>query len=468
MGVFNDWLKKVVNEEGKKQPKPISVGPKSKHKKKVVKAVKEEKVSKTSHKSTPKKIKKASKKVDSIVVKKTKKVTKKVKSETKKALVKKTTKKKVDSIVVKKVRKKVLKKKQEEKKHADVHKKIKHIVKKFEGNPIIAPSEKNRWESKATFNPAVLHAEGKIHLLYRAMGDSDVSVLGYTASEDGFTMTERSDEPVYFSTKTHEALKKKNKGKKSPIDYVSGGGLNGGCEDPRLTLIEDTVYLTYTAFDGWGSLRMALSSISLKDFLKKKWNWKKPIMISRPGEIHKNWVLFPEKIDGKFAVLHSINPDILIEQLDDLEFNDKEHIDGFFSTQKNKDRWDSWVRGAGPPPIKTKDGWLLIYHAMDIYNDPDKYKMGAMLLDLKNPQKIIARSKEPILEPDMHYENEGWKAGVSYCCGAVVKDDQLMIYYGGADKVSCVATADADKFVKTLLKSGKPKVKPLDDSRDSR
>ncbi len=187
-------------------------------------------------------------------------------------------------------------------------------------------------------------------------------------------------------------------------------------------------------------------------------------MISRPGEIHKNWVLFPEKIDGKFAVLHSINPDILIEQLDDLEFNDKEHIDGFFSTQKNKDRWDSWVRGAGPPPIKTKDGWLLIYHAMDIYNDPDKYKMGAMLLDLKNPQKIIARSKEPILEPDMHYENEGWKAGVSYCCGAVVKDDQLMIYYGGADKVSCVATADADKFVKTLLKSGKPKMKMRADS----
>lgn len=441
MGIFNNWFKEVVL--GIEEKKPLKTIPGSK---------------KT--KTPPKNSVKKKKTIDSFGSKKT--IKKKIPKVVKKP------KSKVDSILVKKIKKRVLKKKEEkagkkEKKEKKITplNKIKHSIKKFEGNPIIVPSEKNRWESKATFNPAVLHAEGKVHLLYRAMGDGDVSVLGYMSSKDGFTMGKRLKNPVYFSSNTHANLNRVKRKKIPSISYVSGGGLNGGCEDPRLTLIEDNVYLTYTSFDGWGSVRMALSSIPLRDFLKKKWDWKKPIMISPPGEIHKNWVLFPEKIGGKFAVLHSVNPDIHIEYLDDLDFKEGNHINGHFSTEKNKDRWDSWVRGAGPPPIKTKEGWLLIYHAMDIYKDPDRYKMGAMLLDLKDPSKIIARTKEPILEPDMHYENEGWKAGVSYCCGATIKDDQLLIYYGGADKFSCVATADADKFIKTLLKTGKPKIKKI-------
>src|SRR3989338_10877527 len=446
MGILNDWFRKVISEEdGDTISEVISGG-----------LVEETPIKKVTKNKSIDSVRKISKKDNAVVG--SKKIT----------VVKKTVitlkKKKVDSVVAKKVKRKVLKKvikkdvpeKKVSKKHPDLS------LRKFEGNPIIAPSELNRWESKATFNPEALHAEGKVHLLYRAMGDGDISVLGYMASDDGFVMNERLENPAFFSTNTHKNLTKKNKSKKPPISYVSGGGLNGGVEDPRATLIGDTVYLTYTAFDGWGSVRMALSSIKLKDFLKKKWNWKNPILISPPGEIHKNWVLFPEKIDGKFAVLHSVNPDILVEYLDELDFKEKEYINGFFSSEKNKNRWDSWVRGAGAPPIKTKDGWLLIYHAMDIYNDPDKYKMGAMLLDLKDPQKIIARSTEPILEPDMHYENEGWKAGVSYCCGAVVKDEQLLIYYGGADKYSCVAMADLDKFIKTLLKTGNPKVKEIE------
>ncbi|MEA2112562.1 MAG: hypothetical protein U9P50_01145 [Patescibacteria group bacterium] len=329
-------------------------------------------------------------------------------------------------------------------------------VNRHKDNPIIKPQVENEWESKATFNPAALHAGEKVHLLYRAIGYNDVSVLGYAISRDGLNVEKRLEKPVYF--REWNSLTEKTG--KSPIDYISGGGGNGGCEDPRLTLIEDTVYLTYTAFDGWGSLRMALSSISLKDFLDQEWNWKKPVMISPPGEVHKNWVLFPEKINGKFAVLHSVNPDILIDYLDDLNFEgDDKYIQGFFSSLKSRGRWDSWVRGAGPPPIKTDKGWLLIYHAMDVYRDPNRYKIGVMLLDLDDPQKIIARSREPILEPDESYENDGWKAGVSYCCGAVVRDDQLLIYYGGADTVSCVAETNLNDFVETLIKTEKPKIK---------
>lgn len=348
----------------------------------------------------------------------------------------------------------------DEKKPAEIKRRLE--VTRHPNNPIIKPQIENDWESKATFNPAALLAGEKVHLLYRAIGSDDMSVLGYVSSGDGFNVDERLSRPVFFNNQQVKKLCNNLKLDKSPISYVSGGGGNGGCEDPRLTLIDETVYLTYTAFDGWGSLRMALSSISLKDFLRKEWNWEKPIMISPPGEIHKNWVIFPEKINGKFAVLHSVNPEILVDYFDNLRFEGEDnHIKSSFSSAKNKGRWDSWVRGAGPPPIKTEKGWLLIYHAMDVYRDPNRYKLGVMLLDLNDPQKIIARSREPVLEPDESYENEGWKAGVSYCCGAVVREGQLLIYYGGADTVSCVAEINLKSFVDTLIKTEKPKIKRI-------
>ena len=119
--------------------------------------------------------------------------------------------------------------------------------------------------------------------------------------------------------------------------------------------------------------------------------------------------------------------------------------------------WDNLMRGAGPPPIKTPYGWLLLYHAMD-RRDPNRYKIGAMILDEKDPTKILYRSRQPILEPDMPYENEGYKAGVVYSCGAVVKDNELFIYYGGADKVSCVASVPFDKFLNDLKKDAEIKM----------
>ena len=156
--------------------------------------------------------------------------------------------------------------------------------------------------------------------------------------------------------------------------YFSGGGWNGGCEDPRLTLIDNRVYLTYTAFDGWGSIRIALSSIGLEDFLNKNWKWKKPALISPPGQIHKNWVIFPEKIHGKFAILHGITPNVLIEYVDSLDFDGSNFINSSRPSNEHvllrKGVWDSRVRGVGPAPIKTEAGWLLLYHAID-ERDPD-------------------------------------------------------------------------------------------------
>ena len=201
-----------------------------------------------------------------------------------------------------------------------------HQLERHENNPIIEPREGNYWEMKATFNPGAIYADHRVHLLYRAIGGDDTSVLGYASSNDGVSFTDRSVEPAYTPLTTKKTTPKEEQKELSPA-YFSGGGWNGGCEDPRLTLIENRVYLTYTAFDGWGSIRIALSSIGLEDFLNKNWKWKKPAMISPAGEIHKNWVLFPEKINGKFAILHSISPKILVDYFDDLEDFDEEEAE---------------------------------------------------------------------------------------------------------------------------------------------
>jgi len=319
------------------------------------------------------------------------------------------------------------------------------------GNPIITPSSHLSWESKATFNPTALYHDGAVHIIYRAIGDNDMSVLGYAKSADGITIDERFPHAVYFQKRhksTRNVLPK--------LNYSSGGGWGGGCEDPRLTLIGDTVYMLYTAFDGWGSLRIGLTSINLEDFLAKRFLWEEPVMISPPGEIHKNWVLFPEKIHGKYAILHALSPEVMVSYIDSMD-----ELDGtkfINSIHQGSPLWykrDNLVRGVGPAPILTKYGWLVLYHAMDEL-DPGKYKLWAMLLDKDDPTKVLHRSFRPILEPDEHYENNGFKSGVVYSCGAVVKDGTLFVYYGGADTVACVATANLDAFLKELVSQKPP------------
>ena len=324
------------------------------------------------------------------------------------------------------------------------------ILNKHSENPIIFPKMDNDWEAWQTFNPGVILLENKTHFLYRAIGRDGISRFGYAVSVDGFHIDERFADPAY-----------EHRIGQSPsfnmYSYFSGGSW-GGAEDPRLVRIgnEDVVYMTYTVCDG--GIRMALTSIKVSDFLDKKWNWKQPVLISPPGKIDKNWVIFPEKINGKYAVLHSISPEILINYFDDLDFDGETCIQSYYNGKNRKNCWDSWVRGAGAPPIKTKHGWLLFYHAMNA-KDMSQYQVGAMLLDLDSPTKIICRSQEPVMEPEEWYENNGFKAGVVYASGAIVKDGLLLLYYGGADSYVCVAHAPFEEFVETLIKEGKPKLK---------
>lgn len=321
------------------------------------------------------------------------------------------------------------------------------VLTKLEENPIISPKPENDWEAWQTFNPGVILLDNKVHFLYRAIGEDGISRLGYAVSSDGFHIDERLPYPVY----QHEA------GKQTFIifSYLSGGSF-GGAEDPRLTRVgeEDVLYMTYTACDD--GLRVALTSIKIGNFLNKKWKWKKPTLISPPGEVHKNWLIFPEKINGKYAILHSIKPNIQIEYVDSLEFENTEYINSFHGGGPQKRCWDKWLRGAGAPPIKTSAGWLLFYHALD--NDWSKYKVGAMLLDLNDPTKILYRAKEPVLEPSEDYENNGYKGGVVYVSGAIIKDGNLLVYYGAADSYIAVAYAPLEEFLNALMQGKKPKL----------
>jgi predicted GH43/DUF377 family glycosyl hydrolase len=343
-------------------------------------------------------------------------------------------------------------------------KNIQLVLERFEDNPILIPKPGNWWETKAVFNPAAIYESGKVHILYRAIGETNVSMLGYASSTDGLHIQERLSKPVYSPREPFEGVNPPcpQSAAGTAGIYISGGGGMGGCEDPRLTRIDERVYMTYVAYDGRNPPRVALSSIHINDFLDKKWNWKKPMLISPPHIVDKNACILPEKINGKYVIFHRVYPNILIDFVDDLDFDGKTRwLTGQYEipVRALSSDWDSHKVGAGPPPLKTKDGWLLIYQAVG-RNDDYRYKIGAMLLDSKDPTKVIARSRRPILEPVARYENEGWKAGVVYPCGAAIVKERLFVYYGGADMVVCVASVKLNGFLEELTTNHKETVAP--------
>ena len=333
------------------------------------------------------------------------------------------------------------------------------LLEKSSHNPILRPGT-NPWTAEAVLNPAAAVLGGRTHLIYRAIGMDGVSRLGYASSPDGVLFDKRLSYPIYVAQKPRNLPGHVRR--YSPVLYPSGGSW-GGCEDPRMVVIDGRVYITFNMFDGWDFIRVAAISISEEDFLTEQfWKWDGPHILSKPGELHKNWVIFPEKINGKYAILHSVSPAIDIAYRDSIEDIGTEEpfinswVGARASLPMREDVWDSFIRSAGPPPVRTDYGWLLFYHAMDA-REPSRYKLGAMILDLNDPTKVLYRSVGPVLAPDEYYENNG-KPGIVYACGAVVREGTLFVYYGGADKVVCVATSSIENFVDTLIKGSQPEL----------
>ena len=306
---------------------------------------------------------------------------------------------------------------------------------RYEGNPIITPALELDWQKLATYNPAAIYEDGKVHILYRAQATNGTSVFGYASSKDGLHIDENLDAPVYVPRESFETR-------------VHPDG-NSGCEDPRITKIGDRFYMTYTAYDGVNPPRIALTSIAVNDFLKKNWNWEKPKPISPPGVDDKDACIVKRVKGDGYIGFHRLGDVIWLDLLRDLDFPEKKYLTGGIIAQARKDKWDNVKIGISTPPIETEHGSILLYHGV---SEPGfKYMVGAMLLDNDDPRKVLARTDNPLLEPEEPYELKGLVPNVVFPCGAVVINGLIYLYYGGADSVIGVATMPLKNLLDMLL-----------------
>jgi predicted GH43/DUF377 family glycosyl hydrolase len=281
-------------------------------------------------------------------------------------------------------------------------------------------------------NPAIIDIDKKVYILYRAVSDRNVSTIGCAISDDGLTVKERLDKPVYSPRESIE---------------TNGSGGNFGCEDPRLVKIGDRIYMTYSAYDGV-TPRVAVSSISLHDFVARRFaNWSKSQAITPPGIPDKDAVILPEPINGKYMIIHRVNESICADFVSSLDF-EKEKIDKCVEIMGPRHgMWDGQKVGISTPAIKTEKGWLLLYHGVSWSSI---YRVGAILLDKEDPTVVIARTAIPILEPEMDYETGGIVSNVVFPCGTIVRRGTVYIYYGGGDKVVGVAMVKLEALLDML------------------
>lgn len=294
-------------------------------------------------------------------------------------------------------------------------------MRRFQGNPILEPIPTNPWESRRIFNAAVFRASNRIHILYRAIGNDSISRIGYAATSDGYHIDEHLSTPVFEPANNAE---------------------KDGCEDPRLTLLDNNLIMTYTAlceFDQQSLYQVSLTSILLDDFLAKRWNWKNRQLAFR-GIRNKDAVIFPRRIENKIVMFHRLEPDVCVAYSDDLQ-----RWYDIRSVMAPRSRcWDSWKVGAAGTPIELNEGWLFIYHGVSFERI---YCLGVALLDKRNPEIVLYRSEEPILTPVEQYERFGKVPNVVFSCGNVLVDNEVLVYYGGADSVLCVAAYDLGELL---------------------
>ena len=311
------------------------------------------------------------------------------------------------------------------------------LATKYHHNPILTPREENFWEANSVFNPAAVYEQDKFYLVYRAQSPDHTSTLGLAESDDGFSF-KRFDEPIYTPRRDFEQ-------KKEP-------GRLSGCEDPRITKMGDQFYMFYTAYNGIDHPRVAMSSITINDFVNHRWEWSDPVAISEFGIHNKNSCLLPEKINGQYVILHRTGGrDIAIDYVNSLEELKKEEnwLKKEQAIYPRPNGWDGEKIGIAGPPIKINSGWLLLYHGV---SDIDhQYRVGMMILDHNNPGKVLYRSKYPIIKPTEKYEQVGDVPNVVFPCGAILVKNTLFIYYGGGDKVIGMATAQMDELLDQVV-----------------
>lgn len=343
------------------------------------------------------------------------------------------------------------------------------IAQRFRQNPILSPKDlvpsREGLEIVCLLNPGVFKFEGKIWLLIRVAegpkqkeGIISFPVLNEVgieiiAIEENDPDLNAGDPRVinykgadYLTTLSHLRLLCSADGvhfdepEGYPLLQGEGEDETFGIEDCRVSLIDNTYYLTYTAVSGHGVGVGMRSTTNWKTFQNHG-------MIIPPH--NKDCALFDERINGKFYALHrpsSValggNYIWLAESPDGIHWGKHKCI---IKTRPNY--WDNARVGAGAAPIKTAEGWLEVYHGA---NEKHQYCLGAFLMALDGPSKVLARTEEPIMVPAADYELYGFFGEVVFTNGHIVNGDELTIYYGAADEFVCGAKFSVKEILSAL------------------
>ena len=349
-----------------------------------------------------------------------------------------------------------------------------NIIKRYDGNPILGPNPDLAWAKDEARNPGVIFDGSKFHMVFTTSTnmrtDGDM-VLGYAQSSDGFNF-ECSEKPLIVPSENE-----------NDFDY-------GTVEDCRITELEGKYYIAYAgrslkiSDEIAGKKRVGPNGNTNPTWtdnyrrvgLATTEDWqsvKKLGPITSEHFSDANVALFPEKINGKYVMLHRPTPfipwllpskympvAIWIAFSDNLQewFTDRREMPWNMKEEDMPDDhllikpeydWEEFKVGASGVPFATDEGWLMLYHAVDRQG---VYRIGAILLDHDNPKKVIGRTKTPIMIPEMDYELNGtYPGGCIFPCANLLVGDEVFIYYGSADSYCNVATVTLKDLLSSTL-----------------
>ena len=345
------------------------------------------------------------------------------------------------------------------------------ISKRFMQNPLLHPADLKPgiegMEIVCLLNPGVFQFDGKIWLLLRVAErpkqmDGKISFPYYNKKGEIEILSFDKDDP-FLDASDPRMIKYKDKNYLTTLSYLrlvcSDDGIHFyepdgyspifgnseletfGIEDCRIATMTDGFALSFTEVSEYGVGIGLMKTNNWKNFNRKG-------MIFPPH--NKDCAIFDEKINGKYYALHRpSSPELggnymwLAESPDLIHWGNHRCI-----ATTRPGMWDSGRIGAGASPIRTESGWLEIYHGVD---NSQRYCLGALLLDIDDPSKVLARSKDPIMEPNQPYEQTGFFGNVIFTNGQYIKGDDIYMYYGASDEVICGARFSIAEILSTLI-----------------
>lgn len=329
---------------------------------------------------------------------------------------------------------------------------------------IILEKRELDFEKCGVLNPGIFQEGKKVHVFYRAVTENNHSTIGYCLLDGPLHVDVRYEEPIF-----------------SPVFAYESHGM----EDARIVKIDDTYYMTYTAYDGMNALGCLSTSRDLVNFerfgilvptipivlfrhildfkptINEKYyrfnkTWENTELVDKHFVWDKNVIFFPRRIQGQLCFLHRIKPEIQLVKINNLEeltpkfweeylLHLEEHI-----VLSAKYKHEISYIGGGCPPIETAAGWLLIYHSVYDTLEGYVYVACAALLDLENPQNELARLPYPLIVPEELWERKGEVNNVCFPTGTSIFEDTLYIYYGAADERIACASLSLSELVNAL------------------